>query len=47
MAESRPSKASETTIPVSNELQDHLRVAKAKDGIAYDTWLRENLSLED
>ena len=46
MTDTNPSKA-ETTIPVSNDLRDRLRVAKAEDGDSYDTWLRENLSLED
>jgi len=47
MTEANPSTASETTIPVSSELRDRLRVAKAEDGVAYDTWLRENLQIED
>lgn len=33
------------TVPVSVDLRDKLRVAKAKDGVSYDEYLRENLSL--
>lgn len=46
MTDTNPSKAAETTIPVSTDLRDRLRVAKAEDGVAYDTYLRENLPLE-
>lgn len=34
-----------TTVPVSPELRDRLRVAKAESGQSYDDYLRENLSL--
>jgi hypothetical protein len=33
------------TVPVSVELRDKLRVAKAEQGVSYDEYLRENLSL--
>lgn len=36
----------ETTIPVSRELRDWIRLEKTREGVHYDTWLRENLSLE-
>ena len=35
------------TIPVSEELRDRLRVAKAEQGVSYDEYLRENLSLSE
>lgn len=47
MSESPRSNAAETTIPISPELRDRLRVEKAEDGDSYDAYLRENLSLED
>lgn len=34
-----------TTVPVTPELRDRLRVAKAESGQSYDDYLRENLSL--
>ena len=37
---------SETTVPISCELRDKLRVAKAEDGVTYDEYLREQLALE-
>jgi len=33
------------TVPVTAELRDKLRVAKAEEGVSYDEYLRENLSL--
>lgn len=33
------------TVPVSEELRDKLRVAKAEEGVSYEEYLRENLSL--
>jgi hypothetical protein len=33
------------SVPVSEELRDRLRVAKAEEGVSYDEYLRENLSL--
>lgn len=42
---STPARA-ESTIGVSEELRDRLRVEKAKEGVTYDEYLRENLSLE-
>jgi len=33
------------TVPVTTELRDKLRVAKAEEGVSYDEYLRENLSL--
>lgn len=36
-----------TTIPVTPNLRDRLRVEVAKDGTTYDEFLRENLSLDD
>jgi hypothetical protein len=33
------------SVPVSVELRDKLRVAKAEQGVSYDEYLRENLSL--
>lgn len=35
-----------TTLPVSEELRDHVRVAKAEAGQSYDDYLREHLPLE-
>ena len=35
-----------TSIPVSTELRDKIRVEKAREGLDYDTWLRENLPIE-
>ena len=35
-----------TAIPVSPELRDKIRVEKAREGLDYDTWLRENLPIE-
>jgi len=32
-------------VPVSVELRDKIRVAKAEEGVSYDEYLRENLSL--
>ena len=52
MSESLPStdaegiNPAETTIPVSRELRDKIRLAKTRQDVDYDTWLRENLSLE-
>lgn len=34
-------------VPVSPELRDTLRVAKAEDGDTYDEFLREELSLTE
>jgi hypothetical protein len=46
MTESPPSTDSGfTTMPVTPELRDRLRVAKAESGQSYDEYLRENLSL--
>ena len=36
----------ETTIPVSSELRDAIRLEKTREDVNYDSWLRENLSLE-
>lgn len=36
----------ETTIPVSRELRDKIRLEKTQQDVPYDTWLRDNLSLE-
>jgi hypothetical protein len=36
----------ETTIPVSRELRDKIRLEKTREDVDYDSWLRENLSLE-
>ena len=36
----------ETTISVSKELRDKLRREKAKEGVFYDTYLREKLDLD-
>ena len=47
MSQSPSSTAAETTIPVSEQLRDKLRVAKAKQGIDYDSYLREKLNFED
>lgn len=33
------------TVPVSAELRDKLRVAKAEQGVSYDEYLKQNLSL--
>jgi len=35
------------TIPVSRELRDKIRVAKAREGMSYDEYLRAELSLTD
>jgi hypothetical protein len=35
------------TIPVTDDLREQLRVAKAKRGVSYDEYLRAELSLED
>jgi len=32
-------------VPVSVEFRDKLRVAKAEQGVSYEEYLRENLSL--
>jgi hypothetical protein len=45
-----PSKQSESdpeyrNVPVSVEFRDKLRVAKAEQGVSYEEYLRENLSL--
>jgi hypothetical protein len=43
---STPSTESElSSVPVSVELRDKLRVAKAEKGVSYDEYLKENLSL--
>lgn len=34
-----------TTLPITPELRDTLRVAKAESGQSYDDYLREHLSL--
>jgi len=34
-----------SSVPVSVELRDKLRVAKAEKGVSYDEFLKENLSL--
>jgi len=48
VSQANPSNNAEvTSIPVSKELRDELRVAKAERGTDYDTLLRENLSLSD
>jgi len=36
-----------TTVPISPELRDRIRVAKAEAGQSYETFLRENLSLSE
>jgi len=36
-----------TTIPVTPDLRDRLRVAVAKDGTTYDEYLRQQLPLDD
>ena len=36
-----------TTIPVTPDLRDRLRVEVAKDGTTYDEYLRRELPLED
>ena len=36
----------ETTIPVSRELRDKIRLEKTRQDVNYDQFLRENLSLE-
>ena len=36
----------ETTIPVSRELRDRIRLEKTREDVNYDSWLRENLSIE-
>jgi hypothetical protein len=46
MSESPPTADSGfTTLPITPELRDRLRVAKAESGQSYDDYLRENLSL--
>jgi hypothetical protein len=35
------------TIPISCELRDRIRVAKAREGMTYDEYLRAELSLTD
>jgi hypothetical protein len=35
------------SVPVSEELRDRLRVAKAEEGGSYDEFRRENLSLSE
>lgn len=35
------------TVPVRVDLRDKLRVAKAQDGVSYDEYLREHLSLTE
>ena len=48
MSQTSPANSAEvTSIPVTKELRDELRLAKAERGIDYDTLLRENLSLLD
>lgn len=45
---SHPSQEAESdyrSVPVSVELRDKLRVAKAEKGVSYDEFLKENLSL--
>jgi len=45
---SPPSTGSEYAyLPVSPEFRDRLRVKKAKEGVSYETYLREQLSLEE
>jgi hypothetical protein len=34
-------------VPVSPEFRDRLRIKKAKEGVSYETYLREQLSLEE
>lgn len=36
-----------TTLPITPELRDRLRVAKAESGQSYDEYLKENLSLSE
>jgi hypothetical protein len=42
-----PNEPAHGTIPVSPELRDKIRVAKAEDGLTYDEYLRAELSLTD
>ena len=42
-----PESPAHGTIPISRDLRDRLRVAKAREGMTYDEYLRENLSLTD
>ena len=37
---------SATTIPVSQELRDFIRLEKTREDVNYDSWLRENLPVE-
>lgn len=36
-----------TRIPLSPELRDRLRAAKAREGLSYENYLRKELDLED
>jgi len=45
VSESTPSNIEFTTLPVTQDLRDRLRVAKAECGQSYDDYLREHLSL--
>lgn len=47
MAEPQSKSPSHGTIPVSPELRDKIRVAKAREGLSYDEYLRAELSLTD
>jgi len=45
MASPSPTESDYRSVPVSVELRDKLRVAKAEKGVSYDEFLKENLSL--
>ncbi len=48
MTDGHPTTESDyTTVPISPELRDRIRVAKAKTGQSYEAFLRENLSLSE
>lgn len=34
-------------LPVSPEFRDRLRIKKAEEGVSYETYLREQLSLKE
>ncbi len=47
MTESQSKSPSYGTIPVSPELRDKIRLEKARKGISYDEYLRNELSLTE
>jgi hypothetical protein len=47
MPSSPPNDGEFRSVPVTRELRDRLRVAKAEEGLSYDEYLRENLSLTE